>query len=257
MKSSSSICSLPTRRNRCASRITPCDSSNAGITYTATSTSESSRHAQTGSSALIATRWCHQRWPARSAPFSKPATMRHTSATQLSRICTCWAIGLEEELVAHFPVVFHAHNYYGTCLTGTKRFAFPSPRQCRRRFGVACLVLHYPRRCGGLHFATMARSYSTQRQRRLRLPRYGGVIVASSHMASEYAHHGVASSRLHRLPYPVPLQRDVEPLSPRTPSPTNVLFMSRLTDLKGGTHLIRAMRYASDALRRQLTLHVA
>jgi len=33
--------------------------------------------------------------------------------------------------------------------------------------------------------------------------------------------------------------------------------MSRLTDLKGGTHLLRAMRDASDALARGLTLRVA
>ena len=167
------------------------------------------------------------------------------------------ADALEEALVSQFPVVFHAHNYYGTCLTGSKRHAFPSPRPCHRRFGAACLILHYPRRCGGLHVGTMARSYATQKQRRLRLPRYRGVIVASSHMAAEYARHGVASSRLHQLPYPVPSHRVGETHAPTTPLLTNVLFMSRLTDLKGGTHLLRALRDASDALDRRLTLRVA
>ena len=75
---------------------------------------------------------------------------------------------LEEELITRFPVVLHAHNYYGTCLTGSKRHAFPTARPCRRRFGAACLVLHYPRRCGGLDPATMVRSYSTQKRRRAR-----------------------------------------------------------------------------------------
>ena len=165
---------------------------------------------------------------------------------------------LEEELVSHFPVVLHAHNYYyGTCLTGSKRHAFPSARPCRRRFGAACLVLHYPRRCGGLDPATMVRSYYTQKQRRARLPRYRSVIVASSHMASEYVRHGVASTRLHRLPYPVTPQNDAGSHSHATSSPSKLLFISRLTDLKGGTHLIRAMRAASDALTRTLTLSIA
>lgn len=164
---------------------------------------------------------------------------------------------LEEELITHFPVVLHAHNYYGTCLTGSKRHAFPTARPCSRRFGAACLVLHYPRRCGGLDPATMVRSYYTQKQRRARLPRYRGVIVASSHMASEYVRHGVASTRVHRLPYPVTPQNDAESRSHATSSPNKLLFISRLTDLKGGTHLIRAMRDASDALARTLTLSVA
>ena len=75
-------------------------------------------------------------------------------------------------------------------------------------------------------------------------------------MVSEYARHGVASSRLHRLAYPVPRRRDAEPVPPATSSPTTVLFLSRLTDLKGGGHLIRAVRRASDALPRQLRLRV-
>ena len=165
---------------------------------------------------------------------------------------------LEEELVSHFPVVLHAHNYYyGTCLTGSKRHAFPSARPCKRRFGAACLVLHYPRRCGGLDPTTMVRSYYSQKQRRARLPRYRGVIVASSHMVSEYVRHGVASTRLHRLPYPVAPQNDAGSRSHATSSPSKLLFISRLTDLKGGTHLIPAMRDASDALARTLTLSVA
>ena len=163
---------------------------------------------------------------------------------------------LEEGLLSHFPVVFHAHDYYGTCLTGSKRHAFPSPRPCGRRFGAACLVLHYPRRCGGLAVATMLRSYVRQGQRRLRLPRYREVIVASRHMASEYERHGVVPSRLHRLPYPVPPQRAEESNWTPTATPTKVLFMSRLTDVKGGTHLLRALRAASDALQRELTLTV-
>ena len=43
---------------------------------------------------------------------------------------------MEETLLAHFPAVLFAHNYHGTCLTGTKRHAFPSPRPCSRSFGV-------------------------------------------------------------------------------------------------------------------------
>ena len=48
---------------------------------------------------------------------------------------------LQVELLDRFPTVLFAHNYHGTCISGTKRFAFPVERPCDRVFGPACLCI--------------------------------------------------------------------------------------------------------------------
>ena len=55
---------------------------------------------------------------------------------------------LEERILNTAPAVFFAHNYYGTCISGSKAFAFPSPEPCGKRFGAGCLLHYFPRRCG-------------------------------------------------------------------------------------------------------------
>ena len=58
---------------------------------------------------------------------------------------------VEEAVLEAFPAVLFAHNYHGACVSGTKRHALPSARPCGRRFGSACLLHYYTRRCGGLN----------------------------------------------------------------------------------------------------------
>jgi glycosyltransferase involved in cell wall biosynthesis len=163
---------------------------------------------------------------------------------------------LERALLARWPTVLFAHGYYGTCATGTKRHAFPRIAFCTRRLGPGCLLLHYPRRCGGLNPAAAVRLYRRQRTRYALLTRYDAVCVASGHMRAEYQRHGVAPDRLHVLPLPpagiVPQQA---PPVPRT-SPAHVVMVGRLTDLKGGALLVDALPAASRRLGRPLTLTV-
>src|SRR5207245_10197156 len=82
---------------------------------------------------------------------------------------------LEETILDRRPAALFAHSYYGTCATGTKRHAFPDIRMCSRTFGPMCLVLHYPRRCGGINPTTAVRSYRVQARRSGFLARYGAV----------------------------------------------------------------------------------
>ena len=63
----------------------------------------------------------------------------------------------EEATLKIAPAVFFAHAYYGTCVSGAKTFKRPTPTPCGRRFGPACLLQYYPRRCGGWSPLTMAR----------------------------------------------------------------------------------------------------
>ncbi len=164
---------------------------------------------------------------------------------------------LEDALLASFPVVLFAHGYYGTCGTGSKCHAFPQIRPCDRQFGAACLVLHYPRRCGDLHPLRTWRVFQSQKHRNSRLGDYQAVVVASSHMSREFLKHGVSPDRVHLAPLPMTDRSpDAKPPQPRIPR-GRILLIGRLTAVKGGEYLIRAIAKASAKLDLRLTLTVA
>jgi glycosyltransferase involved in cell wall biosynthesis len=103
----------------------------------------------------------------------------------------------------------------------------------------------------------MVQQYRIQNRRQQMLRRYRAVLVASEHMRSEIARHGVDERRLYRVPlfppaqWPLPAPPEPRPFSDR------VLFVGRLTNLKGVDLLIRALPLASQKLERSLTLVVA
>ncbi len=164
---------------------------------------------------------------------------------------------LERAILDRWPAVLFAHNYYGTCETGTKRHAFPRIAFCTRRFGPACVLLHYPRRCGGLNPMLLGRMYRLQAARARFLASYHAICVASRHMHQEYRRQGIALERLHLLPLPPPgVQRDLDPPSIHPPA-GRLAMVGRLTDLKGGDLLLEALPLASRRLGRALSLTVA
>jgi glycosyltransferase involved in cell wall biosynthesis len=164
---------------------------------------------------------------------------------------------LEEALLKDYPSVLYAHNYYGTCPTGRKCHNFPTTRPCDRTLGPMCLLLHYPRRCGGLNPATAWRMYKRQSLFNSRLASYQNVLVASHHMYREFARNGVSADKLRLIPLPA---TDSTPLlhapTPRNPS-GHILFVGRLTDLKGVHYLIDALPRAAGILGRELRLTIA
>lgn len=163
----------------------------------------------------------------------------------------------ERALVAAFPSVLFAHGYYGTCATGAKRHTRPDLAMCTRTLGTACLPLDYIRGCGIAGPAALLRSWRLQTGRRALLGAYRAVAVASRHMRGEFARHGVPDERLHILPLPpTDIVPDPEPPASRALG-DRILFLGRLTDLKGGAHLIAAVARASAALGRRLSLVVA
>jgi glycosyltransferase involved in cell wall biosynthesis len=167
------------------------------------------------------------------------------------------SLDTERALVPAHPAVLFAHNYYGTCATGTKRHTRPDVAMCTRTLGAACLPLNYLRGCGLANPATLARTFRLQAGRRSLLGGYRAVVVASRHMRDEFARHGVRDERLRVLPLPpTDLTPDLEPPAHRPPG-DRVLFLGRLTDLKGGAHLIAAVARASAALSRPVSLVVA
>lgn len=158
---------------------------------------------------------------------------------------------IDRRLLAEWPVVKMMHSYSGTCASGLKMHAFPSAQPCDRAFGPACLVLYGPRRCGQLRPASLVRGYRYASQQHALLAEYAAIVVASGHMAREFAREGVASERLQVIPLFAPEARRA------TGHGDSVVFVGRMTPLKGVTVLVRAMAGAARRLGRDVPLVLA
>jgi glycosyltransferase involved in cell wall biosynthesis len=158
-------------------------------------------------------------------------------------------------LVERFPVVFYAHVYYGTCISGTK-CQITGPRPCNRQFGLACLGLYLPRRCGGLNPLTMLKDYRSQKRRLAAVRRASSVLTASRHMRDECVRHGISSALVHHVPYFTPeISPDPNP-PPQKARTDRILFLGRITALKGWRELLDAVPLGAGELGRALTLVV-
>lgn len=167
------------------------------------------------------------------------------------------SLELENILLEKYPTVLYAHVYLGTCTTGRKCHAFPQMRPCTRRFGPMCLVLHYPRRCGGLDPLRAWRMFQFQARRNSRLARYSALLVASTHMYREFEQHGISRDKLQLVPLPTTNSTlSATPPVPKIPE-GRLLFVGRLTDLKGVHHLLEAIPKAVEKVGRALTLTIA
>ncbi len=165
------------------------------------------------------------------------------------------SLDVDRELQQQYPTVTYLHNYWGTCATGRKCQTFPKVHTCTRKFGPACLLLHYPRRCGGLNPLLALRMYQSERARHARLDEYAKILVASTHMYAEFRRNGVSADRLNLLRLPIDgIPRSMPP-EDKIPA-GNLLFLGRLTDLKGVDFLIRAIPAAQQKLGKRLTLTV-
>jgi glycosyltransferase involved in cell wall biosynthesis len=164
-------------------------------------------------------------------------------------------LDVEERLLAEWPVVKMMHGYFGTCIGGQKAHAFPEIVACSRRFGAACLMLYLPRHCGQYRPLQMIEEYRWASRQRSLLPRYAGVVAASGHMAQEYAREGVDASRL----IVAPLFPTIGAAgAPRTPPATpTVLFAGRMTSIKGGDAVVRAVADAAARSKQRIKLIMA
>jgi glycosyltransferase involved in cell wall biosynthesis len=155
-------------------------------------------------------------------------------------------LSLERRLLDAFPVVKFMHGYFGTCVGGQKMHAFPTPVPCERAFGPACLALYLPRHCCRWDPTTLVTYWRwTSAQHKL-LAAYPTIVVASRHMRAEFARNGVEPDRI----VVNPLFPTIQPTRTVTPPPAEptVMFLGRMTSLKGGDLLIAAV----DAARRRL-----
>ncbi|MDO8431591.1 MAG: glycosyltransferase family 4 protein [Candidatus Binatus sp.] len=160
---------------------------------------------------------------------------------------------LEAKLIEIAPSVLFAHSHQGMCISGAKTFKFPEVRPCARRFGWQCLVQFYPRRCGGLNPMTMWRDYSAQMRKHSMLTKYSAIVTASKYLAGELEKHGISRDRLHTIAMPIGAGSTVRVRagsarpneSPTTP---RLLFVGRMSYLKGGSVLLDAIPQVVAAL---------
>lgn len=169
---------------------------------------------------------------------------------------------LEEDVSRLAPVVFVAHAFHGTCISGTKAHAWPHRRPCERRFGTACLMQFYPRRCGGLNPVTMLRHYGRADRRLAWLRLANAVVTLSEFMRAEYVAHGLAPHRVHCVPYGGACSAEdgvAEGDADLTPAShvVQLLFVGRLEPLKGVDLLLEALPVVRRALGRPVCLTIA
>lgn len=145
---------------------------------------------------------------------------------------------MEESLAGLAPVIFFAHTFYGTCVSGTKMHAFPAPRPCTRTLGMACLALYYPRRCGGLNPLKARSLFFLERRRRAALKKFSHILVGSQYMREEFIKNGVSPESVTVVGFPA---EKPEPATRVEYVPGRVVYVGRLTKVKGVDLLLRAL----------------
>ncbi|HZR23155.1 MAG TPA: glycosyltransferase family 4 protein [Vicinamibacterales bacterium] len=159
---------------------------------------------------------------------------------------------VDAALASTMPVVKFMHGYFGTCVSGLKQHAWPTPTPCDRAFGPMCAALFFPRRCGQASVTVLRRQYAWTRRQHDLFPRYRAIVVASEHMRREYLRNGADASSVQTIP----LFATCAPLaSPELPTAEpHVAFLGRMTPLKGSELLIQAVAIANAALGESIRL---
>jgi glycosyltransferase involved in cell wall biosynthesis len=171
---------------------------------------------------------------------------------------------LERAIIDGRKGVFFSHNYYGSCVSGAKTRSFPRVSPCDRRFGAACLLQFYPRRCGGLNPTLIWKLYLREGRHREILRRYSVIATASEHMRREYIRQGFGAHTVRMISSPIGGDSEVEPSAAgRGPDAAYdersvcLLFLGRMVALKGGEQLLDALPLVVAGLGRPVKLTFA
>jgi glycosyltransferase involved in cell wall biosynthesis len=154
---------------------------------------------------------------------------------------------------AGLPVVKMMHGYFGTCISGLKSHAWPRPVPCSRPLGAGCFPVYAARRCGRMRPGYVAEGWRWANDQNDLFDEYTAIVTGSRHMRDEYVRNGAPADRVHAIPLFPTLTG--EPADP--PPGFRVLFLGRMTAIKGGDLLIRAVADAADALGQPVPLTMA
>jgi glycosyltransferase involved in cell wall biosynthesis len=162
------------------------------------------------------------------------------------------SLEIESRLVDQWPSVKMMHGHFGTCVSGQKAFVFPSMTACTRTFGPGCLAHYLPRRCGQANPMQMLREYRWGSDQRSLFSRYRALVVASRYMRDEYLRAGVPPGSVHAIPLFAPPV--AQPPAGNGKRSIDVLFLGRLTNLKGPDVVVDAAARASRLMQRPLNV---
>jgi glycosyltransferase involved in cell wall biosynthesis len=151
-------------------------------------------------------------------------------------------LDVDDRLTREWPTVKMMHGYFGACVSGQKAFSFPSLIACTRRCDAGCLAYYLPRRCGQLRPDVMIAQYAWAMRQQQLFPRYAGIVVASDYMRREYLRYGLAEDRVRTIPL---FSTEVPAADAPADPPIDILFLGRLTALKGPQVLLKAAEYVS------------
>ncbi|MFL5540094.1 MAG: glycosyltransferase family 4 protein, partial [Longimicrobiaceae bacterium] len=106
---------------------------------------------------------------------------------------------------------------------------------------------------GRLSPGYIAREWRWANRQRSLFDAYAALVTASGHMRAEYVRNGVAPEKVHAIPLFSTLPVDPAP----APDRFSVLFLGRMTALKGGDLLVRAVAYATALCGASIPLLMA
>lgn len=161
-------------------------------------------------------------------------------------------LDVEAALGGVAPIVKFMHGYFGTCISGQKMHGFPRAAVCDRTFGLSCAGLFLPRRCGQASPSALVSGWRWAVKQQAQFGKYAAIVVASDHMRREFTRHGCEPSRVHVNELFPTNAGDARP-SP-VPSESTIVFMGRMTTLKGGDLLIRATHRAAERLGQPVAI---
>lgn len=161
-------------------------------------------------------------------------------------------LDVEDAIVGAWPTVKMMHAYAGACLSGHKAFSFPSLQTCARPCDAGCLAHFLPRRCGRLRPDVMMTQYAWARRQQSLFPRYKAMVVASDYMRAEFGRYDGLAGRVTTIPL-----FTAGPAAVTSPRTLDVVFLGRLTPLKGADLLLDALSETGAALGRPVRALIA
>lgn len=160
---------------------------------------------------------------------------------------------VDRALMDAVPVVKMMHGYFGTCISGLKSHQWPAVVPCGRPLGPGCFPVYATRKCGRMRPGAVADGWRWATAQNALFDGYAALVTASRHMRDEYVRNGAPADRVHAIP----LFPTVAGAPAQAPAELRVLFLGRMTAIKGGDVLIRAMDAACDAVDEDIPLTMA
>jgi glycosyltransferase involved in cell wall biosynthesis len=210
--------------------------------------------------------WFEQDVPGDAPPIALPGGVPSANISASLREALAWGpdaivvnglqdAAVEAQLLASRPAIYVAHNFSGTCISGTKSWSAPIERPCNRRFGPACLAHYFPHRCGGLNPITMVSLYARERRRLEALKHAHRIVTLSDFMRREYLRHGCDEARVVCVPYGGDRPTASTPVAAHDVRGA-LAFVGRLERLKGVHVLLEALPLAAARAGRAISLAV-